>query len=217
MMGRASITGLWCIVLAFNITHAQCNVQVRLGNNCTPEAENLLRIASTAAQQEGTPALRLPAHFTPSTIASILTTASEVANVKNTGARGVGGAWRTVHLHADGVFPRKMRQVHEMLLEAAAEANSQMQWFPLNAHEVRSLQLRTVELHTVSPGGQLGASILPLAGAPVFEHHLDAGSLITVSAMLAQNFSGGQFVTIGPAGEEKTWPMQYGHALVLSP
>ena len=122
-----------------------------------------------------------------------------------------GHAWKTVHLHAGGHFSL-LQMVRALALQAAANANHIHSWFPLT---MQQLSVRTMELHTVSAGGHLGASILPFAQAPVIEHHFDAGSTLTVDFMLARNFSGGNFHTVSKSGRTTLWDFELGDALVF--
>ena len=105
------------------------------------------------------------------------------------------GAWETSFLHTGGLFHRDCSDVLETLKAAVLRADAATQQ-PLLAQnggpiDAGELQPRTIERHTVRPGGSL----------PYPEHH-DAGSVYTIDVLLVDpdEFGGGDFSTLEADG-----------------
>lgn len=134
--------------------------------------------------------------FSPEDVAQVLDLLSASADLGRD-TRNLDGSWETHYLHTGHLFQRRLPHLRERLLQAARDADARCGWGLLA--DRRQLNLRVVEVHSVSPGGGLADWT-----------HLDFGSLITLDVMLADprdDFSGGAFTTLEKDGrvERHRW------------
>ena len=110
-------------------------------------------------------------------------------------------------MNTAGLFRAAHPQIVEKVFELAYDADCKEKWGLLTAIDRRDLNLRVVELHTVSKRGGLGD-----------KHHYDSGSLVTVDVMCSSpgiDFDGGNFNTLEADSSSICHEFRFGDAIIF--